>query len=224
MTTHALHWLATELGHPGLADEGIEASRNACAAGASIAAAAITAAAYYDNPITGAGALRALMSRLGAVPIALDAWCEVLAPGIHPETNDPHFTPGFGFVTEHQAELVLAACRRITEQRLHPAPLRCRFMSEHQRVIANVAGPLNAAGLAALVFLDHGYDLEHAERHWLLCKVETALIEAQKARRAGIAAFPFSEDNYFYEGPRPSPAPFDMTEAMRRLGLEGLRG
>ncbi|HMA91428.1 MAG TPA: hypothetical protein VKP30_02035, partial [Polyangiaceae bacterium] len=51
-----------------LYDEGIEAARNACAGGASIASAAITAAAFYDSPLDGIHALRACMDSLQSLP------------------------------------------------------------------------------------------------------------------------------------------------------------
>jgi hypothetical protein len=215
-----LRVLEAELAERASFDEGVEAARNACAAGASIAAGAIAAAAYYDNPLTGLGALRELMARLRDVPNELAAWRRALSRGRHPETDDADFTPGFGFVTAARAERTLEACRRLGE--LASPASRCRFMAEHHRPLSEVAGPLNTAGLAALVYLDAGLDIESAERRWLTCKLAVAIGEAQRARRAGVAAFPFSFGRYVYDGPEPTSLdmPLDLPALERQLGLD----
>lgn len=219
MNDDAARVLEAELGRPAAFDEGVEAARNACAAGASIAAAAITAAAYYDNPLTGVGALRELMTRLLDVPDELARWRQALGRGRHPETDDADFTPGFGFVTPARAERTLATCRRLAE--LTPEATRCRFMAEHHGSIAELAGPLNDTGLAALAYLDAGLDLESAERRWLGCKLAIAIGAGQNARRAGLAAFPFSLGRYVYEGPQPSLESLDLRALMQALGVDG---
>jgi hypothetical protein len=221
MSDEALRLLETELSDPASFDEGVEASRNACAAGASIAAAAITAAAYYDNPITGLYALQALMSRLHAVPNRIADWQGVLSRRQHPETDDADFTPGFGFVTTARAERAIVICRRVAELTGTSPSSRCRFMAEHHRGISEVAGPLNETGLAALVYLDADLDIDGAQRHWLSLKLAVALAEGQKARRAGIEAFPFSFARYVYEGHEPAPGSLDLAALKRQLGLEG---
>ncbi|HTV25023.1 MAG TPA: hypothetical protein VMG12_40295 [Polyangiaceae bacterium] len=217
----ALRLLETELSHPSSFDEGVEAARNACAAGASIAAAAIAAAAYYDNPLTGLGALRELMARLRDVPNELAPWSRALARAPHAETDD-HFTPGFGFVTPERAERTLAACRRLVELAGARSAPRCDFLLEHQRCLAELAGPLNETGLAALAYLDAGVDSESAERRWLEARLSVAIAEAQRARRAGVAAFPFAFGRYVYDGPSPAPVPLDLQGLKRKLGLDGL--
>jgi hypothetical protein len=224
VSDEVLRLLEAELAHPASFDEGVEASRNACAAGASIAAAAITAAAYYDNPLTGLGALQELMSRLRTVPNELAAWQEVLSRRRHPETEDPDFSPGFGFVTPARAERTLLVCRRLAELTQTMCSSRCRFMAEHHGSVSEVAGPLNETGLAALVYLDTGIDIESAQRRWLSFKLALAVEEAQKARRAGIDAFPFSLGRYVYEGPRPAPGSLDLDALKRQLGLDGVHG
>jgi hypothetical protein len=220
-----LRLLEAELGQRASFDEGVEAARNACAAGASIAAAAITAAAYYDNPLTGLGALRELMARLSDVPNELGPWERALARGCHSETGDADFTPGFGFVTAARAERILGACRRLAALASPRAPWRCRFMAQHHQSLSEAAGPLNETGLAALAYLDAGIDIESAERRWLTCKLAVAIGEAQRAQRAGVTAFPFSFGRYVYDGAEPTPVPsdssLDLPALKRRLGLDG---
>lgn len=224
MNEEALRLLEAELGDRAALDEGVEAARNACAAGASIAAGAIAAAAYYDNPLTGLGALRELMSRLSDAPNELAAWQRVLSRARHPETDDADVTPGFGFVSADRAASTLAACRRLGELASADAPSRCRFMADHHASLSELAGPLNTTGLAALAYLDAGVDIESAERRWLSCKLAVAIGEAQRARRAGVAAFPFSFGRYVYDGPEPTRAscdvPLDSSALKRQLGLD----
>ena len=223
MNDERLCALEAELAERASFDEGVEAARNACAAGASVAAGAIVAAAYYDNPLTGLGALRELMARLSDAPNELAAWRRALSRGRHCETDDADFTPGFGFVSAARAERTLDACRRLAERA--NAGSRCRFMAEHHASLSEVAGPLNETGLAALAYLDAGLDLDGAERRWLAFKLAVAIGEAQRARRAGIAAFPFSFGRYVYEGPEPAPmsrdSALDLPALKRQLGLDG---
>src|SRR3954467_10792363 len=88
-----LEQLRLGLSNPGTFDEGVEAARNACVAGAPLAAAAITAAAWYDNPFTGPPALRAWRQRLGPLPLTLEAWLDALVPSIAAETDGACFSP-----------------------------------------------------------------------------------------------------------------------------------
>jgi hypothetical protein len=213
-----LRALEAELAERASFDEGVEAARNACAAGASIAAGAIAAAAYYDNPLTGLGALRELMSRLSDAPNELAAWRQALTRRPHRETDDADFAPGFGFITPARAERTLDACRRLGE--LASGAARCRFMAQHYPSLVELAGPLNETGLAALAYLDAGLDIESAERRWLTSKLAVALGEAQRARRAGVAAFPFSFGRYVYDGPEPTPLSLDLPALKRQLGLD----
>jgi hypothetical protein len=199
-------------------DEGIEAARNACVAGASLAAALITAAAYYDNPFTGAPALRACMLRFGPLPLKLEAWLPEAARRDLDDRADAPFAPGFGFVLADQASAVQRECHRLVA--LGVAGPRCGFALEHHLALERAAGPLNATGLAALFFLDRGTPIDVAEQRFLLLRCELAMIEAEKARRAGIRAFPFLSERYVYEGDVPPGARLDVPALMRRLGLD----
>lgn len=207
--------LAAELGADALFDEGVEAARNACVAGATLAAAAITASAWYDNPLSGAPALRECMARLGSNPLEVTAWQRSFAPSVHPETHDAGFAPGFGFVSEPQAERVLAAARRLAAC---PRAERLRFYLTHAAALAD-AGALNPAGLAALVFCDHALSSDDAEGEYLLCRVGVALREAARARRRGLAHFPFFSEAYCYEGSAPRAQRRNLRDAMQRVGL-----
>jgi hypothetical protein len=216
----ALTDLAKELGAEALFDEGVEAARNACVAGASIAAAAITAAAWYDNPLTGAPAVLACMARIRPLPFDVSEWVRALAPGRHPETGDPDFTPGFGFVQEPAAAAVRAALARLATTRGgRPGRAKSAFFLEHGSAIAAAAGSLNQAGLAALLFLDDGVPDAEAERMFLLWRMDTAIAEAQRARSAGLSSFPFFGDRFTYEGTRPPERTLDLMALRRELGL-----
>jgi len=199
-------------------DEGIEAARNACVAGASLAAALSTAAAYYDNPFTGAPALRACMLRFGGLPLTLEAWLSEAARLAEDDRADVPFVPGFGFLLPARASVVLSECRRLIAR--GAAGLRCRFVLEHHLALARAAGPLNATGVAALFFLDHGADIDVAERRFLLLRSELALMEAEKARRTGLHVFPFLSERHVYEGHTPPAVPLDVPALMQRLGLD----
>ncbi len=214
--------LQAELERPGHFDEGVEAARNACVCGASLAAAAITAAAYYENPLTGTPALRACMERLAALPLAaseqsLEQWRAALRPSVLAPCGTRPFTPGFGHATPAQAEEALAGCRRLAAG----GAARCAFVAERHRELSAVAGPLNTAGLAALALLDAGVDLDCAERLYLTWRIAATLPEAQRARRAGVGAFPFLSEGYVYEGALPAPRAFDYEQLLAQVGIEG---
>lgn len=214
----ALAWLAQELGRPEAWDEGIEAARNACVGGASLAAGAIVAAAYHDNPLTGAPALRACIERVGPLPLELDVWSAALAPRPHPACEGRAVTLGFGFVAPGREGVFFAALARWVERA--PRAPRSRFLLAHRAVFEPLAGALNAAGLAAFACLDCGLGADAAERRFLSFKLESALDEAQKAQRAGLRAIPFDGVRYVYEGTMPAPRTRDRQALLRRLGLD----
>lgn len=189
--------LASEL----LWDEGVEAARNACVAGAPLAAAAITAAAWYDNPLTGGRALLAALARFRALPASLPAWLAALTPAPSPELGESAYVAGFGYVSEAAAGHLL---ERGAALAAHLPGARLRFWLEHQRPLCARAGALNAAGLCALAFADAELDADTAERLYLLWRLAPALAEAQRAKQAGLARFPFFEDGYAYEGAWPA--------------------
>jgi hypothetical protein len=214
-------FLAALLALPALHDEGVEAARNACVAGASIASAAITAAAWYDNPLTGISALREGMVRLSSLraPFEVERWVSVMGRTSHPETGDPDFSPGFGFVTDVQARLVLAVARRLGSS-AHDGelPYTTFFLRNRSKIVA-ATGSLNATGLSALQFLDHAVAIDEAERRFLLWRIEPAVIEAQRARENGLGSFPFFTEQYVYEGSMPKPRPLDLAALMKEVGL-----
>lgn len=212
--------LRRELAGEPFFDEGVEAARNACVAGASIASAAITAAAYYDNPLTGIGALRACMERLAHAPFELVGFREALAGAPHPGAPESGFAPGFGFVAGARAEAVAAAGLRLVKHRSDGSGRLLRFFLGSRPMIEASLGPLNPAGLAALVFVDHGVEIERAERWFLSWRIDAAVAEAQKARRGGLGNFPFLSERYVYEGSRPPPGSFNVDELRGRLGLD----
>jgi len=217
----ALAWLARELARAEAWDEGIEAARNACVAGASLAAGAIVAAAYYDNPLTGAPALRECIERVGPLPLTLETWREALAPRPHPAFDGHPVSPGFGFLGPGREGVFFAALSRWVERT--PSAPRSRFLLAQRAALEPLTGALNAAGLAAFACLDCGLDGDAAERCFLLFKLESALDEAQKAQRAGLRAIPFNGIRYVYEGTLPAPRARDRQALLRRLGLdEGL--
>jgi hypothetical protein len=209
--------LAAAVNVPALWDEGVEAARNACVAGAPLAAGAITAAAFYDNPLTGGRALRMFMHRLFAAPLALETWRTLLAPAPHPETGDAGFVPGFGHVGARAESAVLSACRS-----LHSIGRgqRLGFYLEHARALRESLGALNVTGMCGLLFLDALLDDDEAERRFLLLRLEPALQAAQRARKAGLGRFPFFENGYAYEGAWPSTR---MTEPCSDLELSVLK-
>jgi hypothetical protein len=223
-TTGTLDWrrsLAALLAKPALYDEGVEAARNACVAGASIASAVITAAAWYDNPLTGIGALREAMVRLSSfrAPFEVDRWVSVLGRATHPATGDEYVSPGFGFVTVAQARSVLALARRIASSRHDGELPHTTFFLSNRRKIVAATGALNATGLAALLCRDHEVSFDEAERSFLLWRLAPAIVEAQRARERGLANFPFFTEQYVYEGARPKPQPLDLAALMKEVGL-----
>jgi len=219
MTDAKLWPLIAALADPALFDEGVEAARNACVAGASIAAAAITAAAWYDNPLTGLGALHPCMDLLAGLPASLAAWRDAFTPRAHGLVGDA-VAPGFGFVTPAHATAIAAAAHRLFADASAGGAWRGRFFVQHRDAITEVAGSLNAAGLAALGFVDHAIDREAAERSFLCARISTAIAEAQGARARGLARFPFFEDAYHYTGARPPPRAFDLAALRTRVGLD----
>jgi hypothetical protein len=212
--------LASALASDVLFDEGVEAARNACVAGASIASAVIVAAAWYDNPLTGLPALRACMKRLSDLRLDVGEWQKALCRGTHPETGDGDFSPGFGFVNPLQAQAILDACRHLVaaQGNLQSCAFSAFFWENQERISA-VSGPLNQAGLAALMFVDHRTDPEEAERSFLLWRIDTAVAAAERARRRGVPAFPFFTEQYVYEGSRPAAKTLDMQALLRQVGL-----
>ena len=118
--------LASSLSDPALFDEGVEAARNACVAGASIAAAIMASAAWYSNPLTGAPALSACMQRLSDLAFDVEAWQQAFLPRPHPDTGDPDFSPGFGFVNATQASAIVDACTRIVTSARDDEACACR--------------------------------------------------------------------------------------------------
>lgn len=213
------------LGAEAFWDEGVEAARNACVAGAPLAAAAITAAAYYDNPLTGSRAMLAAHTRIGTLSLraGLNAWLAVLEPAPQDETHESEHLPGFGFVRAATEAAVQATARRMSA--LMSAP-RLSFWLAHEPEIRAVAGPLNVAGLCALVFLDAQIAADEAERRFLLLRLGPALAAAQRARSTGLARFPFFEDGYAYEGAWPNASVDDpcsdseLAALKREIGID----
>ena len=207
--------LANELAQEELFDAGVEAARNACVAGATLAAAAITASAWYDNPLTGARAVLECMARLRDVGTDLDAWLRAFAPGSHPETAD-EWSPGFGFVDPAPARVLVTSAARLSAC---PLAAKLRFFLADADALTRQSGALNVAGLAALVFSDHDCANHEAERRFLLARVDVAMREAARARHFGIARFPFFTESYVYEGSSPPARRSNLAAAMRRVGL-----
>ena len=204
-----------------LYDEGIEAARNACVGGASIASAAMTAAAYCDNPFTGLPALRECLFRLESIPLSLESWRTKLAPPLPVVAHESDSPPGFGLVDPAQANFIGRACARLRNRCCCPSrSARSTFFLEHEAALRHDLGCLNSTGLAALVFADHGVLSEEAERLYLAWKLEPAIREAQRARVAGLARFPFMSEQFDYEGSLPEMPRFDLAELMRQVGLD----
>jgi hypothetical protein len=215
MSCHCRAHLANALANEALFDEGVEAARNACVAGATLAAASITASAWYDNPLTGTRALLDCLAKLDELPLSLEAWQRAFAPRTHPETQDDSFSPGFGFVSEEQGACLLSAACRLADC---PEAERLRFYLSHSGGLG-FDEALNAAGLAAFVYSDHAVSADDAEREFLLSRVDVAIREAARARSRGIAHFPFFSEAYIYEGTSPKARSHDLSEAMRKVGL-----
>jgi hypothetical protein len=213
--------LRLALAHQQLFDEGIEAARNACVGGASIAAAATVAAAYCDSPLVGAPALRDCMQRLDAMPMVVEDW--VAAFRCHPQagTGKPIYAAGFGYASADQAALLRRICRRLLHQQQRTGSgARSVFYLQHHSLLTEHCGPLNRVGLMALVFVDQGCTLDDAERHFTVWNIERAIVEAQKTRRAGLSQFPFLSEIHRYEGPWPDCASASTNDYLRMIGLE----
>jgi hypothetical protein len=207
--------LVAELGREELFDEGVEAARNACVAGAPLASAAITASAWYDNPLTGARAVLDCMAKLGALGESVDDWLAAFAPAPHPETCD-EWSPGFGFVSPCASELLSALACRLAAC-AHGNKLRS--FQQYRQALGRVCGPLNPAGLAALVFADHGFSPDDAERRFLLARIDVAMHEAARARKLGVGRFPFFSESYVYEGATPPARKLDLSALMQKVLL-----
>jgi citrate synthase len=206
-----------ELASESLFDEGIEAARNACVAGASVVAAAITAAAYYDSPVVGIRALTECMRRLSALPLEPVAWQAAFARAAG---ADVELAPGFGYVGETQASAVLQAAEHLTrDDTLLEPPARVRFWLARRSSLEPAIGPLNAVGLAALAFTDAAVPAAVAERTFLGWRIATAMEEAAAARERGLRAFPFFMREYRYEGASPPERSFDRARLMQQIGL-----
>lgn len=214
--------LEARIDSPELWDAGVEAARNACVAGAPLAAAAITAAAYYDNPLTGARAMVPALERFASWPLSLEAWRTALASK-YDGPHDEVAAPGFGFVGPAAEAALLALAQELSAI---TQSVRLAFYCEHSAAIREVAGPLNLAGLCALLFADAQIGADEAERRFLLLRLGPALAAAQRARRAGLSSFPFFEDGYHYDGAWPTeriPEPCSAQEferLKREVGIE----
>jgi hypothetical protein len=208
--------LEDELSRESSFDEGIEAARNACVAGASIAAAAITAAAYYDSPVTGIRALKEMMRRLSSLPLDAAAWLEAFRPD--PE-REPELAPGFGYIGDTRARAVLEAAERLVGAMPETPPRGLQHWLACRAQVEPVVGPLNLVGLAALAFTDAGVPAGTAERQFLSWRIAVAMQEAALARDRGLAAFPFFTNGYRYEGESPPVRRFDRPRLMREIGL-----
>lgn len=216
--------LRHELTQPVLFDEGIEAARNACAGGASIASAAITAAAFYDSPLVGIRALRECMDLLQLLPLEIDAWLDTFHLRQDPTTRETIFAPGFGYVDPQQAAFLVSACRRHSSRRSGQLKAaRCSFYLKHKERLLGTCGPLNRIGLMALVSSDHGVTVEDAERNFLLWQLDSAIREAQRARREGLGKFPFLSEYHQYEGIWPDKHQHRDEEYLIQIGLEEKR-
>jgi hypothetical protein len=201
-------------------DAGVEVARNASVAGATLASAAIAASAWYDNPLTGTGALRECLRTLSDLPYQLPAWRAAWAPRPQPETMDPDWVPGFGFVTSEQERAVLSAAARLHQARRGcAAEDRLGFFLKHATRLADVSGALNATGLAALVLADHSTPVDEAEQMYLMARLDAAIREAARARAAGLHKFPFFSQQYCYEGSSPPVRRLDLDALMQQVGL-----
>jgi hypothetical protein len=209
--------LARELARDIWFDEGIEAARNACVAGASVAAAAITAAAYYDSPVIGIRALGECMRRLASLPLEAAAWQAAFRREPEPPSE---LAPGFGYVADARARAVLEAAERlVTAGALARRPSRLGCWLDFRTSLEPSIGPLNMIGLAALAFTDAGTPASVAERLFLSWRIATAMEEAAAARERGLAAFPFFAKTYRYEGVSPPARSYDRPRLMQQIGL-----
>ena len=152
------------------------------------------------------------------LPYELPAWLRALTPAPHPETGDPDFVPGFGFVQPVAVDALHGIAARMLST--HALP-RLAFLRQHHARLAEHAGFPNVAGLCALIFLDRKLSHDDAERTFLMLRLEPALAAAQRARAAGLAAFPSFQDRHVYEGSWPAPhAAPDYAIMKKEVGLE----
>lgn len=213
--------LQRELSREILFDEGVEAARNACVAGASIAAAAIVAAAYSDSQLIGLPALRDCMQKLESLPLDIDAWCDAFRYSLDSETQEPVFAPGFGRVTEQQAAFLLSACQRLWVHMPRTNTYsRTAYYLDHHRHVTHQCGTLNQVGLMSLVCVDQHVTVDDAERTFMVLRIESAIAEAQKARQAGLSQFPFLSEQYQYEGQWPKQQTEFISDYVQLIGLE----
>ncbi|HET9958747.1 MAG TPA: hypothetical protein VFQ61_29845 [Polyangiaceae bacterium] len=222
MKAQLYSYLKSLFSEPGLFDEGVEAARNACVAGASLASALITAAAWYENPLTGTPALLDALDRLRSIPGHGSPSCAgfvgAFAPTPHRDTGDPEHSPGFGYIDEERADRVVRAGQNLIAQ--FPGAFRAlEFFLEQRRQIVTRCGALNLTGLCALGFHGAGLTADEAERSFLVLRVEAALREAQHARALGLKGFPFFSELYRYQGPLPEARGFDLEQLMTRVGI-----
>lgn len=212
--------LRRELDKDVLFDQLVEVARNACVGGASIAAAAVAAAAYCDSPLVGIPALRDCMRRLKDIPLELPNWCEAFPATRDASGPDSQYAPGFGYITPRVAVRVRVACRRVLveQRRIGQGQLSAFYLAHHRELLRN-CGALNSLGLMALVFVDQDLQPDDAERYLVVWQLNRAIIEAQKARQIGAGQFPFLTEQYNYEGPWPARPHVSDRDYLREIGL-----
>lgn len=206
-------------------EQALEIARNACVAGASIAAAAIGVAAFCDSPLVGVPALRVCMARLAHLELTAEAWRRAFRRGCTGIERQSEPAPGFGYVNAACAANVRAACRRIltAQQRRSGGRLTRFFLAQHTR-IDRTCGALNPIGLMALVFVDEGVVPARAERHFLYWHIRRALVEAQRSSVIGTGRFPLLSELQQYEGTWPEPHQQPTRDYRREIGLTGSAG
>jgi len=203
-----------------LFDQGVEVARNACVAGAPVAAAAIGIAAYSGSPLVGLAALRECMGRLERSSLRVASWIDAFRFVEQASTSTRLFAPGFGYIRPKGAARVRRACRLVAVEQLRFGRGRLsEFYSNHHAELTEQCGPLNAVGLMALVFLELGLSRNRAERFMLVWQVERAVIEAQRVQGIGAARYPFLSEAYCYEGSWPAPNDRPVDDYPRRIGL-----
>jgi hypothetical protein len=213
--------LERELLHEILFDEGIEAARNACVAGASIAAAAIVAAAYSDSPLVGLPALRDCMRQVEALPFTIDAWRTAFKCHRDTDSQEIIFAPGFGHVTEQQAAFLLSAGQRLSARMSRPnVGSRTAFYLNHHTQITSECGALNRVGLMSLVCVDQQISYDDAEYMFVVLRIKNAISEAQKVRHDGLDQFPFLSEQFHYEGQWPMQQTVFADDYVHQIGLE----
>jgi hypothetical protein len=213
--------LEFELSHEALFDEGIEAARNACVAGASIAAAAIVAAAYSDSQLVGLPALRECFQKFESLPINVDAWCSAFQYYRDAISLEPVFAPGFGLVTAQQSAFILSACQRLSVRMARATVgTRTAYYLEHHSQMTSQCGALNRIGLMSLVCIDQHVSIDDAERMFMVLRIKSAISEAQKARHDGLAQFPFLSEQFQYEGRWPTQQTELIGDYLHQIGLE----